>query len=170
MVRNPPQTTCCLYFQALRDSLDNIYDAKVPTIWLGKSWSSSTLGFWFTEFLERNIQFSSWCFNMRPHSFWMTGFFNPQGNSHEKQLTRDGHFLSFHTDALLVVNIPGFLTAMRQEVTRAHKGWALDMVSLHNDVTKFTYDEIKAPPAVSTYFSWKCLVFCFKTMWTNRER
>ncbi|KAJ0182474.1 hypothetical protein K1T71_001843 [Dendrolimus kikuchii] len=104
--------------EALRDSLDNIYDAKVPKIWLRSSWSSSTLGFWYTEFLERNIQFSTWCFQARPFSFWMTGFFNPQG----------------------------FLTAMRQEVTRAHKGWALDMVSLHNDVTKFTYEEIKAPP------------------------
>lgn len=41
---------------------------------------------------------------------------------------------------------------MRQEVTRAHKGWALDMVSLHNDVTKFTYEEIKAPPLVSIYY------------------
>nr|XP_037867095.1 dynein heavy chain 8, axonemal isoform X2 [Bombyx mori] len=104
--------------EALRDSLDNIYDAKVPNIWLKSSWSSSTLGFWFTEFLERNTQFSTWCFQARPNSFWMTGFFNPQG----------------------------FLTAMRQEVTRAHKGWALDMVALHNDVTKYTYDEIKAPP------------------------
>lgn len=37
---------------------------------------------------------------------------------------------------------------MRQEVTRAHKGWALDMVSLHNDVTKQLYEEIKAPPPV----------------------
>ncbi|XP_045497912.1 dynein axonemal heavy chain 8 [Colias croceus] len=107
----------------LRDSLDNIYDAKVPNIWLKSSWSSSTLGFWFTEFLERNIQFSTWCFQARPFSFWMTGFFNPQG----------------------------FLTAMRQEVTRAHKGWALDMVALHNDVTKSLYEEIKAPPPEGVY-------------------
>ncbi|XP_061708954.1 dynein axonemal heavy chain 8 [Cydia pomonella] len=109
--------------EALRNSLDSIYDAKVPVIWLKSSWSSSTLGFWFTEFLERNIQFSSWCFIARPNSFWMTGFFNPQG----------------------------FLTAMRQEVTRAHKGWALDMVALHNDVTKFILDDVKAPPPEGVY-------------------
>ncbi|CAG4978478.1 unnamed protein product [Parnassius apollo] len=109
--------------EALRDSLDNIYDAKVPKLWLRRSWSSSTLGFWFTEFLERNSQFFNWCFTARPNSFWMTGFFNPQG----------------------------FLTAMRQEVTRAHKGWALDMVTLHNDVTKFSYEEIKAPPPEGVY-------------------
>ncbi|XP_026320150.1 dynein heavy chain 8, axonemal [Hyposmocoma kahamanoa] len=104
--------------EALRDSLDCIYDARVPLLWLKSSWSSSTLGFWFTELLERHIQFNFWIFTMRPNSFWMTGFFNPQG----------------------------FLTAMRQEVTRAHKGWALDMVSLHNDATKYSLEEIKVPP------------------------
>ncbi|KAL7987444.1 hypothetical protein Chor_006363 [Crotalus horridus] len=107
----------------LRDALDNMYDARIPQLWKRVSWDSSTLGFWFTELLERNSQFRVWIFEGRPHVFWMTGFFNPQG----------------------------FLTAMRQEVTRAHKGWALDTVTIHNEVLKQIKEEITAAPPEGVY-------------------
>ncbi|EMP33916.1 Dynein heavy chain 8, axonemal [Chelonia mydas] len=104
----------------LRDALDNMYDARIPKLWFKISWESATLGFWFTELLERNQQFSSWLLDGRPNQFWMTGFFNPQG----------------------------FLTAMRQETTRLNlaKGWALDSVILHNDVTRMMKEDISGPP------------------------
>ncbi|CAM2111330.1 unnamed protein product [Caretta caretta] len=107
----------------LRDALDNMYDARIPQLWKRVSWDSSTLGFWFTELLERNTQFHTWIFEGRPNVFWMTGFFNPQG----------------------------FLTAMRQEATRAHKGWALDTVTIHNEVLKQSKEEITTSPAEGVY-------------------
>ncbi|XP_039952580.1 dynein heavy chain 8, axonemal [Bactrocera tryoni] len=104
--------------EQLRDALDNIFNARVPEMWKRGSWLSSSLGFWFTELLERNQQFHTWCFSGRPVVFWMSGFFNPQG----------------------------FLTAMKQEVARAHQGWALDQVTMHNDVLKVGIEECKKPP------------------------
>ena len=109
--------------EQLRDAFDNIYDARVPKVWKRGSWLASTLGFWFTELIERNNQFNTWCFKGRPNVFWMTGFFNQQG----------------------------FLTAMRQETARAQVGWALDKVILQNEVTKLSLDEVKEPPKSGVY-------------------
>ena len=95
----------------------------MPTKWLKISWSSSTLGFWFTELLERDVQFKKWCFHGRPKVFWMTGFFNPQG----------------------------FITAMRQEVTRAHKNWSLDSVVCQNLITRFNKEDIHESPPEGVY-------------------
>jgi dynein heavy chain, axonemal len=72
----------------LIDALDALFNARIPASWLGKSWQASTLGNWFTGLLQRFDQLSKWINTGRPRSFWLTGFFNPQG----------------------------FLTAMKQEV------------------------------------------------------
>lgn len=110
--------------ETLRDALDNMYDARVPKAWSEISWTSTTLGFWFTELIMRHQQFHGWCFQGRPTCYWLTGFFNPQG----------------------------FITAMRQEITRAHKGWALDSVVCCNDVTKMlSKEDVKEAPKEGVY-------------------
>ena len=49
---------------------------------------------------------------------------------------------------MFVVLVQGFLTAMRQETTRSNlsRGWALDTVTLSNDVTKMMREDVSAPP------------------------
>jgi dynein heavy chain len=86
------------------------------------SWLTPSLGMWYSGLLQRDEQYRSWLKTGRPVSFWMTGFFNPQG----------------------------FLTAVQQEITRAHKAenWALDSVVLHAEVTEHTFEHVKTAPRV----------------------
>jgi dynein heavy chain, axonemal len=48
-------------------------------------------------------------------------------------------------------NSQGFLTAMKQEVTRNHKGWALDDVVLSTAVTNKEKEELKVAPEEGVY-------------------
>merc|ERR1711871_1336756 len=104
----------------LQDALNAVFDARVPDSWLHNaggdeiSWMSPTLGLWFAGLGSREEQLRGWLDHRRPYSFWLTGFFNPQG----------------------------FLTATKQEVTRQHvaggETWSLDDVVYHTAVTEFT--------------------------------
>ena len=109
--------------EALKEALDYLFDARIPPGWGKISWDSTTLGFWFTDLLDRNGQYYTWLHRERPDSFWLTGFFNPQG----------------------------FLTAMKQEIARAHKGWTLDSVQLANEVTKMNKEDVGHAPSEGVY-------------------
>ncbi|CAL8100545.1 unnamed protein product [Calicophoron daubneyi] len=109
--------------QQLRETMDVIYEAKVPPSWIKVSWETSTLGFWFSELLDRFNQVYTWLWESRPLSFWITGFFNPQS----------------------------FLTALRQEVARQNPNWALESVVLCNRVTRMSLEEIRERPVDGVY-------------------
>ena len=118
--------------EELAATLTAVYDAKVPQTWVFTvagdefSWILPTLGLWFSSLLQRDEQLRSWLNNGRPNSYWLPGFFNPQG----------------------------LLTAMKQEVTRKHKAdkWALDDVVYHTEVTTYERpDQVRAAPSEGIY-------------------
>lgn len=108
----------------IMDSIDAIFDGRVPKSWLYSpagdelSWLSSNLGSWYSSLIQRDLQYRHWLSHTgvnRPHSFWITGFFNAQG----------------------------FLTAVQQEITRNKKNenWALDNMSIYTEVTDIMSSE-----------------------------
>merc|ERR1712060_767455 len=100
----------------LVDAINQVYDSRVPTKWQHQagaeiSWLTPSLGGWIRGLIDRHFQLNNWlCKGSRPISFWLTGFYNPQG----------------------------FLTAAMQEVTRQHSEfkWSLDAVEPKTDVQK----------------------------------
>merc|ERR1740130_2073001 len=96
------------------DSINMVFDFRVPRKWQYDptgaeiSWLTPSLAGWIKGLMDRHYQLNNWISKERPPSFWLTGFFNPQG----------------------------FLTAMKQEVTRQKKTWALDEVEYTSDVLK----------------------------------
>ncbi|KAL7701682.1 dynein heavy chain [Lotmaria passim] len=100
---------------ALQDALDSLYDARVPAAWVAVGWPSSNIALWIAELVRRYEQLHAWAVNGRPPVYWLPGFFNPQG----------------------------FLTSVRQEITRSHANeavpWALDKVETRTEVRSSEY-------------------------------
>ena len=120
--------------EELQDCLDDMFDAKPPSSWLRTvagdefSWILPTLGLWFSSLLLRDDQYRTWLYNGRPNSYWLTGFFNPQG----------------------------MLTAMKQEVCRKHQKdankWALDDIVYHTEVlTTERVESVKSPASEGAF-------------------
>jgi dynein heavy chain len=112
----------------LLEDLNSVFDARVPRKWTHDasgaevSWLMPNLGGWFTGLLDRRFVLNNWLENGRQtmKSYWLTAFTNAQG----------------------------FLTGMRQEVTRQHKKdqWALDDVISHTQVLQRDLERIGDPP------------------------
>ena len=116
----------------LQEALGSLGSAKVPRLWIWTvandefSWNLTQLGAWFTSLIARDDQNRTWMNTGRPTCFWFTGWFNPAG----------------------------FLTAMKQEVTRKHKQekWALDDVIYRTETTSFErVDQVRSPPPEGVY-------------------
>ena len=114
--------------------IDELFNAKVPKTWMFTatgieySWINSTVGLWMGNFGSRDAQIRSWLDNGRPSHFSCAGFFNPQG----------------------------FLTSMKQEVTRRHRGegWALDDMVYHTEVTDMISETaVRSGPKEGVYCS-----------------
>jgi dynein heavy chain len=114
--------------QELLADLNSIFDTRVPSCWFLDasgaeiSWLMPNIGGWFTGLVDRANMLNTWLENGRQvmKSFWLTGFTNAQG----------------------------FLTGMRQEVTRQHKKdqWALDDVVSHTEVLSVDLDRVREAP------------------------
>jgi dynein heavy chain len=109
----------------LLEDLNSVFDGRVPKKWTHDpsgaeiSWLLPNIGGWFTGLLDRHAQLSTWLeFGRREmKSYWITGFTNAQG----------------------------FLTGIRQEVTRQHKKdqWALDEVVTHTEVLQLDPERLR---------------------------
>eukprot|EP00928_Gymnodinium_smaydae_P021973 TRINITY_DN18608_c0_g3_i2.p1 TRINITY_DN18608_c0_g3~~TRINITY_DN18608_c0_g3_i2.p1 ORF type:complete len:2564 (-),score=332.72 TRINITY_DN18608_c0_g3_i2:161-7795(-) len=112
----------------LLEDLNSVFDGRAPRRWTHDasgaeiSWLLPTIGGWFTGLLDRQVQLNTWLENGRRDmkSYWITGF----------------------------TNAHGFLTGIRQEVTRQHKKdqWALDDVVTHTEVLQYDAERVREVP------------------------
>eukprot|EP01062_Namystynia_karyoxenos_P079539 TRINITY_DN8407_c0_g1_i1.p1 TRINITY_DN8407_c0_g1~~TRINITY_DN8407_c0_g1_i1.p1 ORF type:complete len:4892 (+),score=1969.11 TRINITY_DN8407_c0_g1_i1:217-14892(+) len=97
---------------ALRAAGDAVYDGRVPSAWeqAGLPVSSARLGAWVDHLARRVENMTLWMTRGPPRCFWLPGFCSPQG----------------------------FLTALRQEATRARQpAWTLETVFVRSEVSRW---------------------------------
>jgi dynein heavy chain len=112
-----------IFSPALQEAAASLQNARVPPAWIAVSWPSSDVSMWTNDVKQRRAQLDVWAKTGRPAHFWLPGFFNPQG----------------------------FLTGVRQEITRSKnesmKGnnsasvWPLNQVEARFDVRGYFYTE-----------------------------
>ena len=126
----------------LIQALDSLYDARIPAVWLKKSWEASSLGAWFSGLVARHAQLDKWIMTGRPKAYWITGFFNAQG----------------------------FLTSVKQDVCRRHAAerWALDDMVQVSEVIHppKDVDTLKEEPKEGVYVYGLYLDGC---AWSGKE-
>ena len=112
----------------LLEDINALFDGRVPRRWTHDasgaeiSWLLPNIGGWFTGLLNRNKELSTWLDGGRKEmkAYWIAGFTNAQG----------------------------FLTGIRQEVTRQHRKdqWALDDVVTHTEVLAIDPERVRDMP------------------------
>jgi dynein heavy chain len=109
----------------LQDALDFISDGRVPPAWVAVSSTPlPSVMSWIAEIKYRYEQLNYWAEKGRPNFYYLPGFFNPQG----------------------------FLTSVRQEITRYNQkqntggNWALDKVELRTEVRDGEWPNPAQPP------------------------
>lgn len=64
----------------LEEMMNNFLDGKVPNMWVNWAYPSlKPLNSWFNDFLERVVFTRAWIEEGMPKSYWLPGFFFPQG-------------------------------------------------------------------------------------------
>lgn len=63
----------------LYNSMNSLYDGRIPTYWLKISWRACTMKDWFDQFKLRCEQYKKWYDKGQVDSFWLGGIFNPAG-------------------------------------------------------------------------------------------
>lgn len=71
--------------EEIDEAIEALYRGKIPNSWMYDSigaeysWLSSSSASWFKELLQRYNQLNTWLKTDKLGSYWLGGFFNPQG-------------------------------------------------------------------------------------------